>query len=251
VVVRNGDQTAIVHVQKQSDEALFAPITGVRLLAGAAECAYVADPDVDTALPGALARAALTHAPDKRGVVVQGRYGHVSFIIDPAPLQISVHDVVPPYPAKLCDQVRRLLDVAEDLPPIDVVAHTVELAELARSRPSLSYLLPCRGGGFSVAGTRTAYLDERPQRESWILIGCERSQQIHEYCYGTRADQVDLCPRHRPRTAGPGLTKCCLLEEHIEHDDGWVVVPWGASLAQIREALDVLVNIWEPSWAPG
>ena len=34
------------------------------------------------------------------------------------------------------------------------------------------------------------------------------------------------------------LTKCCLLEEHIEVDGRTVVVPWGASFGQLREALD-------------
>ena len=55
------------------------------------------------------------------------------------------------------------------------------------------------------------------------------------------------CPagRHLPTKAdrvAPGaiLTKCCLLETHIEVDDGRVVVPWGASLAQISEALTAL-----------
>ena len=76
-------------------------------------------PDLDTAVPTALGRAALEHAPGKRGVVVQGSYGHISFIIDPRPLRVTVREVVPPHPAKLFDQTRRLLDVAEHLPPID------------------------------------------------------------------------------------------------------------------------------------
>jgi hypothetical protein len=41
-----------------------------------------------------------------------------------------------------------------------------------------------------------------------------------------------------------------LLETHIEVDDGRVVVPWGASLTQISEALTTLAHKWEPTWAP-
>ena len=157
---------------------------------------------MDTAIPTALAQAAKLHAPDKRGVVVQGRYGHVSFIIDPAPLRVTVREVVPPYPPKLLDQTRRVLDLAEHLPPIELVPDVVELDQLARSRTSPSYLLPCRGGGVSIEGATTDYLDEHPDRRPWTLIGCERSQQIHEWFYGERAEQVDICPRKR--TGGTG-----------------------------------------------
>ena len=122
IVVRNGGETAIVAVQKESDEPLFSPITAMQLLVGPAECAYVEDPEVDTAVPTALARAALSQAPGKRGVVVQGRYAHVSFIIDPVPLRVTVREVVPPYPAKLLDQAQRVLGLAETLPPMELVA---------------------------------------------------------------------------------------------------------------------------------
>jgi len=250
IVVRNGAQTAIVSVRKASEDPLFAPITGLRVLAAAPDCAYVEDPDVDTAVPTALARAAMAAAPGKRGVAVQGRHGHVSFITDPAPLRVLVREVAPPYPPKLFDQARRVLDVAEGLPPIELVPDVVELTQLASSRPSPRYLLPCRGGAVSIAGARTAYLDERPEREQWTLIGCERSQQIHEWFYGERADQVDICPRHRAGGAGAILTKCCLLESQVEVADGVATVPWGASLAQISHALKSLADAWEPSWAP-
>ena len=250
IVVRNGLDTAIVAVQKASGDPLFSPITALELLAGAAECAYLEESEVDTAIPTALAQAAKLHAPDKRGVVVQGRYGHVSFIIDPAPLRVTVREVVPPYPPKLLDQIRRVLDLAEHLPPIELVPDIVELDQLARSRTSPSYLLPCRGGGVSIEGATTDYLDEHPDRRPWTLIGCERSQQIHEWFYGERAERVDICPRKRIGGTGAILTKCCLLETHIEVDDGRVVVPWGASLTQISEALVTLAAEWEPAWAP-
>ena len=96
----------------------------------------------------------------------------------------------------------------------------------------------------------TDYLDEHPERREWTLLGCERSQQIHESFYGDRAEQRDICPRRRPGRSGPLLTKCCLLETSVEAEDGQVVVPWGASLSQITEALTTLAHHWEPTWAP-
>ena len=48
-------------------------------------------------------------------------------------------------------------------------------------------------------------------------------------------------PGQRPATAGPLLTKCCLLEDRVASDGDTVVVPWGASLAQISEGLRLAV----------
>ena len=251
IVVRNSDETAIVAVQKESEEPLFSPIMALQLLVGPAECAYVEDPEVDTAVPTALARAALSQAPGKRGVVVQGRFAHVSFIIDPAPLRVTVREVVPPYPPKLLDQAQRVLGLAETLPPIELVPDVVDFDQLAQGSPATTYLLPCRGGGVSIEGATVRYLDERPAREAWLLLGCERSEQIHESFYGERAQQVDICPRKRPGGGGATLAKCCLLETHNEVDaDRTVVVPWGASLALIADALATLAREWDPTWAP-
>jgi hypothetical protein len=251
IVVRNRDETAIVAVQKESEEPLFSPITALQLLVGPAECAYVEDPEVDTAVPTALARAALQRASGMRGVVVQGRFAHVNFIIDPAPLRVTVREVVPPYPAKLLDQAERVLGLAETLPPMELVPDLVEFDQLVQGTTATSYLLPCRGGGVSIEGATVRYLDERPPREGWLLLGCERSEQIHECFYGERAPQVDICPRKRPAGEGATLAKCCLLETHNEVDaDRTVVVPWGASLALIADALATLAHEWEPTWAP-
>ena len=85
---------------------------------------------VDTGVPSQLARAARELAPGARCVVVQGRYRHVSFILDPAPVRVLVVEVVPPSPPKLLDQARRVLETAEELPPIELVAALVDLSDL-------------------------------------------------------------------------------------------------------------------------
>jgi hypothetical protein len=250
IVVRNGDDTAIIRVRKQSNQPLFAAITDVQLIAAAEECAYLHCPDVDTGVPSALAAAAMSHVPGRRAAVVQGRYEHVNFIVAPAPLRVTVREIAPPQPPKLLDQAQRVLDVVENLPPMELVADLVRLADLAASHPAERYLVPCRGSGFDPPGAQTSYLDERPPQQRWTLVGCERSQQIHEWFYGERADQLDICPRARPVIAGPLLTKCCLLEKDVVVENGQAIVPWGASLEQISEALAALAQAWEPAWAP-
>ncbi len=254
-----GSPVALLAVTRASDEELFSPITAVDLLAGPADCAFLARPDVDTAVPSLLAAAA-RDAPKARAVVVQGRYEHVSFILDPGPLRVVVREVVPPRPAKLADQARRVLEVTEDLRPMRLETEAVDLADLARQHPAEHYLLPCRGGGNEVPGATVSYLDERPERADWTMLGCERSRQIHRWFYGQDAPGVDFCPKADVVASGPGavLTKCCLQQEDIaegtaEGADGpttWVSVPWGSSLEHVRDALGRLARRQEPPWSP-
>ncbi len=252
VVVRGpAGQTALLHVTRASDTALFSAITAVSLLAGPADCAYVVEPDADTGIPSELARVALTRAPGVRAVAVQGRYAHVNVIVDPAPIRVQVREVVPPEPAKLLDQACRVLAVAEELPPIELVGSLTDLAALAATCPARHYLLPCRGSGGSIPGAEVSYLDEHPSYADWTLLGCARSQQIHRHFYGTDAPTVDFCPKRRPPAQGERLlTKCCLQEEHVESGPGWASVPWGSSLEHVREALARLAAQEEPVWAP-
>ena len=249
VVLRSGGRTALARVERASETTLFSAITAVELLAGPDECAYVVEPEIDTAVPSELARVALARAPDARAVAVQGRYAHVNVIVDPRPLRVVVREVVPPEPAKLLDQARRVLAVADDLPPIELVGDLTDLAELAASRPSRHYLLPCRGSGGEVTGARVSYLDDHQERADWTLLGCTRSRQIHRHFYGGDAPTVDFCPKKGISGRGV-LTKCCLQEEHVESGEGWVSVPWGSSLDQVREALRRLVAQEDPAWAP-
>ena len=219
VVARHGGASAVAEVSKESEVPLFSPVVEMSV----------------------LARVAARQAPGARCVVVRGRYGHVSFILDPAPIRIGVVEVVPPWPPKLADQLSRVLDLAEDLPPVELVPHLVDLDALATARPAEHYLFPCRAGQPRGEGN-VSYLDEIPERAPWTLVGCARSRSIHDWFYGDDVPMVDICPRRlaggdeRPGS-GPVITKCCLLEDRVSQEAGLVVVPWGASLAQILEGL--------------
>jgi hypothetical protein len=244
VVVHGGsrDEVALLQVQTLSREPLFSPITRVEVLAGPDEAVYVRVPDVDLGVPSQVGRAARQHAPGVRCVIVQGRYEHVSFILDPDPIRVRLAEVAPPYPAKLLDQALRVLDVAEDLPPIVLEPQIFDLLELAATRPAQRYLFPCRGSGIAPEGTEVFYLDERPPRRDWLLVGCERSRQIHRHFYGDVPPTVEMCPRElvQPGT-DPILTKCCNLEEGVLQDGMMTVVPWGASLNEVHAGLRRLV----------
>jgi hypothetical protein len=250
IAVENAYGTALLRVSRPSSDELFSALSEVELLCPPALTARVVDETVDTAVPSALARAAREHAPGARGVVVHGMYHHVSFIVDPKPVRILVREVVPPWPPKLLDQAQRVLDLADELPPMELVLDAVDFRDLATLEPSDSYLLPCRGSGGSIDGAEVAYLDERPERRDWTLLGCERSRQIHRWFYGQDAPGQTFCPLARPFVDGPTLAKCCLQDEEIVQGEGaspWVSVPWGSSVNHVFEALSRLARATESS----
>lgn len=253
IVVRKGTETALVRVDGADRTPLFSPITEVELLAGPEETAFLDRPDLDTAVPSQLARAATEpEAAGARCLIVHGRYGHVSFLLDPHPVRIRVREVVPPRPAKLLEQAQRVLELAEELPPAVLVPELIKLDDLAPARGDV--LLPCRGSGIDLAGRQQWFLDERPRHRDWTLLGCTRSQQIHEWFYGRApAASVDLCPRRLGPSNDAGalvLTKCCLHESDVTYEPGVAVVPWGATLGEVRHALTLLTREAEPTWAP-
>jgi hypothetical protein len=248
LLLRNGTESAIVAVRKASTEPLFSPVVEVRVLAGPDEVVYVTAPETDVSNATALALATLPYRrAGTRAYAVQGRYEHVNFIWEPAPITIRVTEVVPPHPPKLFAMAEQVIAFDEDLPPIDLVLDAVDIRELAADNPAGHYLLPCRGAGVDV-GDEVSFLDTRPpERRDWLMVGCERSLQFHQHFYGDEPPRVDICPRRRAAPADSQatmtLTKCCLLERGTDFGDGTAVVPWGANLDEIRQALRWLTGV--------
>jgi hypothetical protein len=252
LALRNGAGTALVAVRKESTEPLFSPVVEARVLAGPDEVVSISSPETDVGNATALARTALAHSrPGARAYVVQGRYEHVNFIWEPAPVRIRVTEVVPPAPPKLYAMAEQVVAFDEDLPPIELVLDAVDIGQLASANPSARYLLPCRGSGVDLDGD-VAFLDTRPaDRQDWLLVGCERSLQFHRHFYGDEPPRVDICPRQRvtASAAGPTLAKCCLLERGVDFTEEAAIVPWGSNLDEIRSALRRLTGVDMPEQA--
>jgi hypothetical protein len=248
VLIAEGDEGhAVVTVEKaDAGESLFAAVTGVGWVAGPEATAFVRDPEIDTGNATQMARAAAASGAAARVYVVEGRNQHVNLIVEPAPVRVRVVEVVPPQPPKLLDMARRVLEYDEDLDPVELELVAVDLNEIASAMDVEHWLLPCRCGGLELRGD-VDFLDcGPPEQADWTLLGCERSRQIHAELYGSEpAARVELCPRvHAAAPAAPTLVKCCLRERGIEADGELVVVPWGATLEEVRAALRLLVPSW-------
>jgi hypothetical protein len=278
IVLRRGGECAIARIEKENPDDLFSAITSVDLFALPGECCWTDDADVDVGNPSQLAAKAHALGLGKdRTLIVHGKYEHVNFIYHPDPIVIRVVDVVPPKPAKLWTMAQQVLAFAEGLPAIELELESIDLVGLARAHPAASYLFPCQASGIDV-GAPIYFLDTRPEWREWTMIGCERCAQLHRHFYDREPEQVDFCPRKLtgsgnslpdrskmlegaepdpnwtrtgPRTEVPGLsaptkelilTKCCLLETTIECQGTRAVVPWGANLRHVEEALRYLVS---------
>lgn len=265
IVLRHEDgEAALVRIDFAAREALFNPITSVEWLAGPDDCAYVVRPDVDTANATALAEVALS-VGSPAVCVVEGLYQHVNFIVRACPLEVRLIDVVPPGPPRLLDLARQAITIDENLPPVRLVPELLDVRALASGSendprgpgvspekprgsgvsPEKHWLLPCQGSGVDLPGT-VDYLDQRPARADWTLVGCERSRQLHRWFYGDEPDrQVELCPdRLTPTGAGTRtLLRCCLLERGIRVEGQRAVVPWGTNLSEVQSALRALTGI--------
>ena len=250
VILHRDGACAIAAVERADERPLFSPITAVDALALPDTCVWADDEDVDTANPSALAAkaAALDVGPGST-LVVRGLDQHTNFIYHPAPLAVQLVDVAPPEPSKLLRMARQVLGYT-DLPAIVLSPRTIDLRSLARQAPdATAYLLPCRAGSFEL-GVPTYFLDEHPERHDWTMLACERSCQIHRHFYGeTAAPRIDFCPRNLvPPDGTPTLTKCCLLEDRIEIDEGQrAIVPWGATLLHVEQALRALSTSAQPA----
>ena len=244
VVLEQGDRCAVAAVKREDETPLFSDITGVSILALPNKCVLVEDDEVDTGNPSSLGAKAMSigMGPEST-LVVRGLDGHVNFIHHPNPLRIRLIDVIPPTPSKLLRMAEQVLSYT-DLPPVQLVPEYIDIRDLAAQTPNSSaYLIPCRASGLNF-NVPTYFLDERPTRQNWTMIGCERSRQIHRHYYNDEAPSVEMCPKKLVQVDGnPTLTKCCLLEDHIEAYDNCVIVPWGANLALVEKGLRELLSI--------
>ncbi|MDW8325490.1 MAG: hypothetical protein RMK99_02885 [Anaerolineales bacterium] len=244
IVLRQGDATAVVAVGAPDRASLFSPINNVEVLALPDSCRFVVAPETDPSNPSALAAKAHELGVGLEGtLVVLGKYEHVNFIHHPDPLVIRVVEVVPPEPPKLFGLAQHVLSYA-DLPPIRLELERIDLNDLAAGHNPPAFLVPCRSGGLDKFPAPVYFLDERPaQRQDWTLIGCERSLQFHRHYYGDEPRRIEMCPRViAGRREELTLVKCCLLEFHVETEGRMAIVPWGADLKMVEEALRCLAT---------
>jgi hypothetical protein len=243
VVFRRGHLCAVAEVHKAEREGLFCRMVDAHVVSLSDSTRWIDDFTVDTGNPSALAEKARAFGvADSETLVVNGLYEHVNFIHRPQPVVIDVFDLSPPEPPRLVDMARRVL-ASRNFPAVTLNPHIQSIPEMVRSLGDRPILFPC---GISQLKTmaRGFYLDERPLRQDWVLVGCERSRQIHRHIYGDDPPRIDLCPKKVFAPEGSlNLIRCCMVENGLQVSGRVAMLPWGADLPLVEEALRALLAL--------
>ena len=241
VVFRRGNDCAVTEIQKTDREDLFCKITDVVIVS--LPNASIDDFIVDTGNPSALAeKARALGVTASETLVVNGLYEHVNFIHRPQPTIIDVFDLSPPEPPRLLDMARRALG-NRDFPAVVLNPHIQSIPEMVRHLGDRPILFPC-GVSQLKAMARAFYLDERPSRQDWVLVGCERSRQVHRHVYGEDPPRIELCPKQLFAADGAlALMRCCMVEKSFNLSGNVATVPWGAELSLIENAIRALLDL--------
>lgn len=242
IILRHGEDHAIVRVRKQDGKDLFRPILDLEVLALPAQVVAVRDEGMDVLNLSHMARLAQGH-PGKF-VVVQGLFNHISFIGPGEVTEVRVFDVVPPFPAKLLVLVERALSAGLVELPVVPVEETLDLNQTAKDAATDTIMFPCRASGLTADRT-ILYLDETPSHAGDLtLIGCDLSRRIFQSIYRRRpARFIDMCPEDlAPGDGRKRIVKCCRVREgHVIKGD-LAIVPWGATVQEVGAALRELLG---------
>lgn len=251
IILEQAERCVVATIERAASQPLFSPIVAATVLAPVAQCRLCTDPEVDTSRASSLAfKARELGVGASETLIVRGRDGHVNFIHHPAPQRVEVIDIVPPFPSKLAWLSDQVVAYA-DLPAIELAHESIDLEHVAAGLPARrASLIPCRSSTLDLRRP-TYFLDERPARRDWTLVGCKRSREIHRYVYGDLPPCIETCPRELVSASEHAqLIKCCMLEDRIEIDGNRAIVPWGTDRAHIEEALRALGAPASPSATP-
>lgn len=242
VVFRRSNDCGVVELRKENRQEMFSKIRDVRIVSLPDTSHWIEDCTVDTGNPSSLAeKARALGITASETLVVSGLYEHVNFIHRPQPTVIDVFDLSPPDPPRLVDMARRVI-ASRNFPAIVLNPRIESIPAMVPHLNEKPILFPC--GISQLKRMVTAvYLDERPDRQDWLLVGCERSRQIHRHVYGDEPSRIELCPK-KLFVAGdaPALMRCCMVKGSFELRGNVAVVPWGADLPVVEEAIRALLN---------
>jgi hypothetical protein len=247
LILKNGDERAIVKVKKSQSEELFSQIEEVEVISLPDTTKYLEDPKINVLSPTQMAETAL-----KQGVetlVIKGMFEHISFIHKEELAPLVVYDVIPPEPPKLMKLVKTALYSGSVGYPVKIIPTIQDLRDITKECTKNNIVFPCHASELT-SDKKTFYLDQDPEfQENELsdicLIGCDLSFRIFRTLYKTEPEFFNFCPRKRAKdtqSEHKTITKCCELKEGYEHIENIVVVPWGATQKEVEDALNELLG---------
>lgn len=240
-VLKHDDKTAVIEITKEDGSELFRPITSHRIVSLPEETIYLKDETIDVINIPAMAEVSKRY-PDMT-VVVEGKFGHVSFADKNSFVCMSVVDVVPPYPSKLSALVKTALESGMVEIPVTVEYENIDINELAENAVEDVILFPCKASGIK-SGKKDYYLDQLPEiKEECVLIGCELSERIYNNVYKKEIKRIEMCPNKlSPKDNKKKIVKCCRIRNGHRIEGNTAIVPWGATVQEVADAINGLFS---------
>jgi len=181
LVLVNGDDVAVIRVEKASKKELFKPILEHEIISLPQNTVMLRDDSIDVLNPSHMARLADEY-PGKV-VVVEGLFNHVSFVKDLKTFKLRVIDAVPPYPSKMSCLVERALASGYIDHPIVPMIENIDLNDMAKKVTTEGVIFPCRASNMS-SDKKFFFLDGTPEIDVEAqLIGCDLSARIYRSVY--------------------------------------------------------------------
>lgn len=240
LVLEHDGGYAVLKIHKTMGEGLFGRVTDYEIVSLPEDTVYAERPDTDVLNLPALA--SLQAEFPGKAVVVKGLFSHISFIKDITPLRLRIIDSVPPHPSKLGYLTKVALASGYVDLPIIPEEHILDFAEESKKATTGMVMFPCCGSG-TVGDRPCCYLDQVPDIEGKdiTLVGCNLSKRIFSELYGKDVPFIDVCPRDRvPDDGVKTIVKCCRIKTGYETDGNIVMVPWGATVPEIVDAIHAL-----------
>lgn len=248
LVLKHGDEYAVVKLHKDPGEGLFRHTSHNEILSLPEDTIFVEDPEMDVLNTPAMARLQSEH-PGKT-IVVRGMFSHISFVHDLQPLKLVVTDSIPPTPCKLAVLVQRALDSGFIDLPIVPEYRIIDMSSRIPEVQTPAVMFPCRVSHMT-AEKPFYFLDDAPKDLDGpvTLIGCHLSMRIFKELYGYEPPFLTVCPADYIRPGERTLVKCCKIKEgHVRTSEDVVQVPWGATVPEIVGAInDLFSDYAEPS----
>jgi hypothetical protein len=246
IALNNGDDWALVEIQKGMESDLFGTISGIDVLSLPDSTFYYEDNSINVLSPTMMAEKA-----EQLGcytLIVKGKFEHVSFVHHEKMQSLLVFEAVPPDPPKLTEIVKTALNSGNVKVPVIIIPKVMDLNDLAKKSEKDIIVFPCQASQLN-DDRRTLYLDELPEiskedLSNAALIGCDLSLRIFKEHYGTEPEFHNFCPKKRAEEDDPEiktLTKCCQVKEGYSLSNNTAMVPWGATQREVEDALNELL----------
>lgn len=239
-ILRNGRDLTVVRVTKQNGVELFRPIVEHEVIALPEDIVFIEGSTVDVLNAPAMAMLSKEH-PGKT-VVVQGMFNHISFVQPDNIMELEVLDVVPPSPSKLSVLVEKALGSGMVDLPVVPTYREIDLNTLARDVLTEGVLFPCQASGLT-SDRPKYFLDQVPVIDKEVtLVGCDLSARIYRSLYHKDIGRIEMCPQAlAPKDGRKRLVKCCKVREGYQIKGDLAVVPWGATVQEVADAIKALL----------